>query len=91
MHGERGSDLARDRSLGARPAAAAGSSRSPNAYERWDLHIVYREIHALCDQDLSAFYLNVLKDRLYTEVPESPERRSAQSGAVAGSEGAGDR
>ena len=49
------------------------------AYERWDLHIVYREVHALCDIDLSAFYLNVLKDRLYTEVPDSPVRRSAQS------------
>ncbi len=49
------------------------------AFERWDLHIVYRELHALCDQDLSAFYLNVLKDRLYTEVPDALARRSAQT------------
>jgi isoleucyl-tRNA synthetase len=49
------------------------------AYDAWDLHIVYREIHALCDTDLSAFYLNVLKDRLYTEVPDSRVRRSAQT------------
>ncbi|MFW5867222.1 MAG: isoleucine--tRNA ligase [Armatimonadota bacterium] len=49
------------------------------AYDRWDLHIVYREIHALCDQDLSAFYMNVQKDRLYTDVPDSNARRSAQT------------
>ncbi|MEA3402024.1 MAG: isoleucine--tRNA ligase [Armatimonadota bacterium] len=50
-----------------------------DAYERWDLHIVYRELHAFCDQDLSAFYLNVLKDRLYTDLADSPARRSAQT------------
>ncbi|MGC9317281.1 MAG: isoleucine--tRNA ligase [Armatimonadota bacterium] len=49
------------------------------AYERWDLHIVYRELHAFCDRDLSAFYLNVLKDRIYTDLAESPARRSAQT------------
>ena len=49
------------------------------AYERWNLHIVYRELHGLCDRDLSAFYLNVMKDRLYTDVPDSPARRSAQT------------
>ncbi len=49
------------------------------AYEQWDLHIVYRELHALCDRDLSAFYLNVLKDRLYTDLPDSAARRSAQT------------
>ncbi|MCD6362011.1 MAG: isoleucine--tRNA ligase, partial [Armatimonadetes bacterium] len=49
------------------------------AYENWDLHIVHRDTHALCDADLSAFYLNVLKDRLYTDVPDSPARRSAQT------------
>ena len=49
------------------------------AYDNWDLHIVHRELHALCDADLSAFYLNLLKDRLYTEVPDSPARRSAQT------------
>jgi len=49
------------------------------AYDHWDLQIVYRELHALCDLDLSAFYLNVLKDRLYTEVPDAPARRSAQT------------
>lgn len=53
------------------------------AYERWDLHIVYREVHALCDLDLSAFYLNVLKGRLYTEVPDAPARRSAQTAMYA--------
>lgn len=49
------------------------------AYDNWDLHLVHRELHALCDADLSAFYLNVLKDRLYTEVPNSRLRRSAQT------------
>lgn len=50
-----------------------------DAFEQWDLHIVYRELHGLCDRDLSAFYLNVLKDRLYTDLPDAPVRRSAQT------------
>ncbi len=49
------------------------------AYDKWDLHIVHRDLHALCDADLSALYLNVLKDRLYTDVASSPARRSAQT------------
>ncbi len=49
------------------------------AYDDWDLHIVHRDLHALCDTDLSSFYFSVLKDRLYTDVPDSRARRSAQT------------
>ena len=49
------------------------------AYDNWDLHIVHRDLHALCDADLSSFYFSVLKDRLYTDVADSRERRSAQT------------
>jgi isoleucyl-tRNA synthetase len=49
------------------------------AYDNWDLHIVHRDLHALCDADLSSFYFSVLKDRLYTDVADSQARRSAQT------------
>jgi isoleucyl-tRNA synthetase len=40
-------------------------------------------VHTFCGVDLSAFYLDVLKDRLYASVPDSPERRSAQTALLA--------
>jgi isoleucyl-tRNA synthetase len=49
------------------------------AYENYKFHLVYHELHNFCVNDLSAFYLDVLKDRLYTSLPKSLERRSAQS------------
>jgi len=52
---------------------------STEAYDHWDLHLVHRDLHRFCDADMSAFYLNVLKDRLYTDLPDSPARRSAQT------------
>ncbi len=50
-----------------------------NDYDRWDLHFVHRELHALGDADLSSFYFSGLKDRLYTDVADSQARRSAQT------------
>ncbi len=48
-------------------------------YDRYLFHQAYRQIYNFCIVDLSAFYLDVLKDRLYTSLPDSKERRSAQT------------
>ena len=48
-------------------------------YERFEFHRVYHAIHNYCVVDLSAFYLDILKDRLYTSRTEGEERRSAQT------------
>lgn len=49
------------------------------AYEDFEFHRVYHALHNYCVVDLSAFYLDILKDRLYTSPAGSPARRSAQS------------
>ena len=49
-----------------------------DAYERFDFHQVYHSIHNFCIVDMSAFYLDILKDRLYTFRSDSPERRAGQ-------------
>ncbi|MGM9572780.1 MAG: isoleucine--tRNA ligase [bacterium] len=49
------------------------------AYKEYEFHILYHGIHNFCAVDMSAFYLDILKDRLYTAAPASAERRSAQT------------
>jgi len=49
------------------------------AYDEWRFHVVYRLIYDYCVTDLSSFYLDVLKDRLYADAAGSLERRSAQT------------
>ena len=49
------------------------------AYDRFEFHQVYHSIHKFCVVDMSNFYLDVLKDRLYTEKADSRERRAAQT------------
>ncbi len=53
--------------------------RVREAYERFQFHVVYHTLYNFCTVDLSALYLDVLKDRLYTSPAASRERRSAQS------------
>jgi isoleucyl-tRNA synthetase len=48
-------------------------------YENYAFHRVYHLIRNFCSVELSSLYLDVLKDRLYVYVPQSPERRSAQT------------
>jgi len=48
-------------------------------YAGYDFHRVYHAIHDYCVVDLSSFYFDVLKDRLYTKAPRSLSRRSAQT------------
>jgi isoleucyl-tRNA synthetase len=49
------------------------------AYDGYDFHVIYHAIYNYCTVDLSAFYLDVLKDRLYTSPQVSASRRSAQT------------
>lgn len=48
-------------------------------YERYEFHPVVAKLQNYCSEDLGAFYLDVLKDRLYTTAPKSLARRSAQT------------
>ena len=48
-------------------------------YARYQFHLVAQKLQAFCSEDLGAFYLDVLKDRLYTCGADSAARRSAQT------------
>jgi isoleucyl-tRNA synthetase len=50
-----------------------------DAYRRFQFHLIYQKVHTFCVVDLGGFYLDVLKDRLYTTPPKSAARRSAQT------------
>ena len=49
------------------------------AYDRYEFHLVYRAIYNFCVVDMSNFYLDIIKDRLYCEGKDSQLRRSAQT------------
>lgn len=55
------------------------TSRLLAAYERFEFHVVYHNLHNFCVLDLSSFYLDIIKDRLYTSPRNSLPRRSAQT------------
>ncbi len=48
-------------------------------YDEFAFHKIYHRINDFCVVELSAFYFDVLKDRLYTSAPNSPARRAAQT------------
>ena len=48
-------------------------------YAVYEFHPVVAKLQVYCSEDLGAFYLDVLKDRLYTSAPKSHARRSAQT------------
>ena len=50
-----------------------------NWYDTYDFHLMQVAIHQFCVLDMSNFYLDIIKDRLYTQAPDSVERRSAQT------------
>ena len=50
-----------------------------SAYSAFDYHIVFHAIHNFCVTDMSNFYLDILKDRLYCEKSDSTLRRAAQT------------
>ncbi len=49
------------------------------AYERYEYHQVFHALHNFCVVDMSNFYLDVLKDRLYCSSKDDPARRAAQT------------
>ncbi len=53
--------------------------RMQEAYANFEFHKIYHTLHNLCATDLSATYLDILKDRLYASGTQSRERRSAQT------------
>src|SRR6266446_6355075 len=53
--------------------------RVTRAYETYEFHTVFHAVHNFCAVDLSAQYLDIIKDRLYTFAPDDPRRRAAQT------------
>lgn len=53
--------------------------RVREAYEAFTFHTIYHSVHNFCVVDLSALYLDILKERLYVSPPTSPKRRSSQT------------
>ncbi|MCP3952327.1 MAG: class I tRNA ligase family protein, partial [Desulfobacterales bacterium] len=49
------------------------------AYENYEFHTIYHSLYNFCIVDMSSFYLDILKDRLYTSPTPSRARRSAQT------------
>jgi isoleucyl-tRNA synthetase len=49
------------------------------AYRSYAFHLIYQKVHNFCSVDLGSFYLDVIKDRMYTMAAASPARRSAQT------------
>src|SRR6266850_299013 len=48
-------------------------------YDNYEFHLVMQKLQAFCSEDLGGFYLDILKDRLYTAGKDSKPRRSAQN------------
>jgi isoleucyl-tRNA synthetase len=73
----------RGRAAAARPLHAGPhrdlTEKDPRWYEAFEFHRVYHAVNEFAIVDLSSFYLDVLKDRMYTFAPTSQARRSAQT------------
>ena len=54
-------------------------ARVKTAYEEFDFHVVFHTLYNYCTVDLSSFYLDILKDRLYVEHPHGSLRKAAQT------------
>ncbi|HEX4389386.1 MAG TPA: isoleucine--tRNA ligase [Steroidobacteraceae bacterium] len=69
--------LALDRWVLARTAAL--HAEVVDAYRRYAFHLIYQKVHNFCSVDLGGFYLDVIKDRMYTTPASGHARRSAQT------------
>ena len=49
------------------------------SYDRYEYHTIYHGIHNFCAVEMSSFYLDIVKDRLYCDGTQSHSRKSAQS------------
>jgi isoleucyl-tRNA synthetase len=54
-------------------------ARVERSYEEYEFHVLYHAVHNFCSVEMSAFYLDVLKDRLYISPAKGLARRSAQT------------
>jgi isoleucyl-tRNA synthetase len=54
-----------------------GTCRS--AYEKFEFHKVYHVLNQFCAVDLSSLYVDITKDRMYCDAPDSPRRRATQT------------
>jgi len=54
-------------------------SRVRKAYDDYQFHVAFHALHNFCAVDLSALYLDTIKDRLYTSAPDDPRRRASQT------------
>ena len=50
-----------------------------DAYANYEFHVIVQKMQAFCSEDMGGFYLDILKDRLYTAGENSAARRSAQN------------
>jgi isoleucyl-tRNA synthetase len=53
--------------------------KAVKAYDDFEFHIVFHGLHQFCGVTMSSFYLDIIKDRLYTALPGSVERKAAQT------------
>ena len=58
---------------------AATKSAAPGHYGSYEFHLVAQKLQTFCSEDLGGFYLDIIKDRLYTTPANSRARRSAQN------------
>ncbi len=50
-----------------------------SAYEAFEFHKVYHALNQFCAVDLSSLYIDITKDRMYCDAPDSPRRRATQT------------
>jgi isoleucyl-tRNA synthetase len=50
-----------------------------SAYEAFEFHKVYHTLNQFCAVDLSSLYIDITKDRMYCDAPDSPRRRATQT------------
>src|SRR6476660_4845330 len=50
-----------------------------SAYEKFEFHKVYHALNQFCAVDLSSLYVDITKDRMYCDAPDSPRRRATQA------------
>jgi isoleucyl-tRNA synthetase len=66
-----------DRWVLERMEEVVGTCRS--AYEKFEFHKVYHALNQFCAVDLSSLYVDITKDRMYCDAPDSPRRRATQA------------
>ena len=55
------------------------TARCRKAYDEYEFHVAMHAVHKFCTVDMSSFYLDIIKDRLYCEGRDSDARRSGQT------------